>query len=261
MRETDSEKLEVRTRPLVVTILLLGLWWFVSTLRLINPLFLPTPLAVGKALINLISTSTIYIDAWATVYRALIGLLISIVVSVPAGLMFGRFPSLYRFVELPIDFLRSIPSSALFFLFILFFGLGDMSKTAVVIYGCSPILLINTIYGAKPSREKADRINMLRSFRAKPLQIFYLSVLRDALPNIMAGVRICVSLSLVLVIVTEMFLSANSGLGKQIYDFYLSYRVPEMYAVLLILGLIGFSANKFTLLLERRLSFWAPNTL
>ncbi len=100
---------------------------------------------------------------------------------------------------------------------------------------------------------------MLRSFGATPWQIFCLAVLRDAVPHIAAGLRICVSLSLVLVIVTEMFLSATSGLGRQIYDFYLAYRVPEMYAVIILLGLLGFGANKLCLVFEHRMAFWLPS--
>ena len=100
---------------------------------------------------------------------------------------------------------------------------------------------------------------MLRSFGASPWQIFHLSVFRDALPHIMAGLRICVSLSLVLVVITEMFLSATSGLGRQIYDFYLAYRVPEMYVVIILLGIIGFCGNRLAMFLERRVSFWHPN--
>src|SRR5205814_4892783 len=133
--------------------------------------------------------------------------LLSFLVAVPAGLVLGRFPNLYRFIEFPVDFFRSIPSSALFFLFILFFGIGDASKIAVVFYGCSLILLVNTVYGAKPTKEKEDRINMLRSFGATTWQIFRLAIFPDSVPHILAGMRVCISLSLVLVIVTEMFLS------------------------------------------------------
>lgn len=245
-------------RSLSTTVLMIGLWWLINTMGWINPLFLPSLGSVGKAFRELLLETSTYINILATFLRALLGLILSVVVAVPLGLIFGRFPNLYQFFELPIDFFRSIPSSALFFLFILFFGLGDMAKVAVVFYGCSLIMLVNTVYGAKPSREKQDRINMLRSFGATSWQIFHLAVWRDAIPNIAAGFRVCVSLALVLVIVTEMFLSANNGLGKQIYDFYLAYRVPEMYACLIILGVVGFAANKITLLLERKTSFWLP---
>jgi len=249
----------IRYFPPLFTILAgLLIWWLITTLELVNPLFLPRPSAVGKSFINLLSETSIYIDVFVTLSRAIVGLMLSAIVGIPLGLIFGRYPQIYDFFELPVDFFRSIPSSALFFLFILLFGIGNASKVAVVFYGCSLILLVAAYYGAKPSREKQDRINMLKSFGANSWQILYLSVFRDAVPNILTGFRVCVSLSLVLVIVTEMFLGANDGLGRRIYDFYLAYRLPEMYTVLIILGLVGFVSNRISLLVERRVAFWLP---
>jgi ABC-type nitrate/sulfonate/bicarbonate transport system permease component len=101
---------------------------------------------------------------------------------------------------------------------------------------------------------------MLRSFGATKWQIFRWAVVPDALPHIAAGIRVCASLSLVLVIVTEMFLGASSGLGRVIYDAYLAYRIPEMYVVIILLGLLGFALNKLCVLLERGTTFWQPET-
>ncbi len=236
----------------------LFVWWAVTGLELVNPLFLPPLGKLGPAFWSL-SESGIYWDAFATTYRAILGLVVSGVVAVPLGLIMGRNARLYEYIELPSDFFRSIPSSALFFLFILIFGIGDASKVAVVFYGCSLILLVNAVYGARPTREKLDRINMLRSFGGTKWQIFRLAVVPDALPHIAAGIRVCASLSLVLVIVTEMFLGASSGLGRVIYDAYLAYRIPQMYVVIILLGFLGFAINKLCVLLERRTTFWQPD--
>lgn len=244
---------------LITTAVIIGLWWITSANGWVNAIFLPRPESVLKALIRLFTTESFQWDILLTSYRAISGLALSIIFAVPLGLLFGRAPQLYRFVELPVDFFRSIPSSSLFFMFILVFGIGDISKIAVVFYGCSLILLVNTIYGAQPTREKRDRIRMLRSFGASRRQIFNLAVFRDAIPHIAAGIRICVSLSFVLVIITEMFLSANRGIGRQIYDSYLAYRIPEMYAAILILGLVGYAANEACVVLERRVAFGTPN--
>ena len=246
-------------RPAATLAVILCLWWALTTFGRVNPLFLPGLGQVGQAFSTLLAESGTYSDVFATTYRAMLGLLLSVLVAVPLGLLFGRKPRLYEYFELPTDFFRSIPSSALFFLFILLFGIGDTSKVAVVFYGCSLILLVNAVYGARPNREKLDRINMLRSFGATNWQIFHLAVLPDALPHIAAGIRVCASLSLVLVIVTEMFLGASSGLGKVIYDAYLAYRIPQMYAVIILLGFLGFALNRLCLLLERRATFWQPN--
>lgn len=245
-------------RPFITIALILIVWWASTSTGFINPLFLPKLNALARASVKVLSERTIYLDVVWTLWRAMLGLLLSSIVAVPLGLVFGRFMNAYKFIEFPVDFFRSIPASALFFIFVLIFGLGDASKVAIVFYGCSLILLVNTVHGAKPTREKQDRINMLRSFGATTPQILYFAVWPDALPHIIAGIRVCVSLSLVLVVVTEMFLSANRGLGIRIYDLYMAYKIPEMYATIIILGLIGFSANKLTKFLEQRIAFWRP---
>jgi ABC-type nitrate/sulfonate/bicarbonate transport system permease component len=239
-----------------VLVAILLVWSLVSSGNVINPVFLPRPYSVAISFFGLLSERPVYINIFQTVFRAISGLGLTILVAIPVGLFLGRYPRVYSFFELPIDFVRSIPSSALFFLFILLFGLGNAAKIAVVFYGCFFVLLINTMYGARPNREKTDRINMLLSFGAQAPQIFRYSILPDAMPGIIAGVRVCMSLALVLVVVTEMFLSANDGLGKQLYDFYLAFRIEELYATILILGLIGFAANRILQYGERRLTFW-----
>ncbi len=231
-------------------------WSLLNYLKLINPIFLPSPVQTFQALIIFITKPSFCFDIFITLYRALCGLLLSIIIGVPLGLILGRISWLYKLFEIPIEFFRAIPSSALFPLFILFLGIGDCSKIGVVFYGSSLIMIINSYYGALPTKEKQDRINMLRSFGANSYQIFKLAILRDAIPNISAGIRVCISLSYVLVVVTEMFLGTNRGLGKLLYDLCLQYKIPEMYAVIITLGFIGFLSNQLYVLLEKKVIFW-----
>lgn len=242
--------------PLISILLLILIWWFFTELKLINPLFLPNLKAMFLAFGNILSSNETYYNLSLTIYRSAVGLFISSIVGIPLGLIFGKFDAIYRFFEGPTEFFRAIPSSALFPLFILFFGIGDASKIGIVFYGCSLIIMINTIYGVKPTREKIDRINMLKSFNATSIQIFQHAIIKDALPHIASGIRVSISLSYVLVIVTEMFLGAQNGLGRQIYDYYLQYYIAEMYCVIIILGIIGYFSNKIFIELENKILFW-----
>lgn len=236
---------------------ILLVWWLVNIGELINPLFIPDIRDTFSKLINNLAQSNTYYSLFLTIFRAFAGLLLAAIVGIPIGLILARFSTLFKFIEFPIEFFRSVPPSALFPLFILFFGIGDSSKIAVVFYACSLILLINSYYGALPDQEKIERINMLRTFGASRFQIFFMAVIRDAMPNISAGFRVCLSYSLALVVVTEMFLGANEGLGKMIYDYYLQYRIPEMFGTIIILGITGFIINQFYLLFEKKILFWA----
>lgn len=244
------------TRRLVVPIVMLFVWFLVTHYGIVNPLFLPGPRPVLAKLLCLLARWAFFVDIGRTLWRSLVGLILCIVTMVPLGLILGQYMRIYEYFRGPIDFLRSLPSSALYPLFILFFGVGDAAKIAVVFFTCSLIVLVNTMYGARPTPDKQDRINVMIVFGATWLQLFREVVFRDALPHIAAGIRIALSLSLILVIVTEMFLGTNSGLGKLIYDCYLNHRVSEMYAVIITTGSLGFMLNRLFLLTEKKIIFW-----
>jgi NitT/TauT family transport system permease protein len=238
--------------------IILVIWWLINLSSLVNPLFIPDLGKTWKSLATLLHDSSLYQSIGITFYRSFTGLFLSIFIGVPAGLILARIKWLFNYFEFPIEFFRAVPSSALFPLFILSFGIGNASKIGIAFYACSLILLVNSFYGALPTQEKLDRINMLRSFGANKYQILFYSVVRDAIPNISAGIRVCLSYSLALVVVTEMFLGANDGLGKMIYDYYLQYRIPEMYAVIIVLGIVGFFINQIYIILENKFIFWSP---
>lgn len=228
--------------PLGIPVLLL-LWFLATREGWVSPLVLAKPELVWKALINQGTTGSLWVDIGMTTYRALGGLLLSAVLGIPLGLFLGYVSQAYRHVALPLDIIRSIPSATLFPVFILAFGVGNASKVAVVFYGCFFLIVMASIYGGRGTNDRPKRIQMVKSLRATRSQVFRYVVLPDALPNILSGMRIAASIAFVLVVVTEMFLGANNGLGKRIYDMYLSYRIPDLYADLLLLGLLGYFAN------------------
>lgn len=150
---------------------------------------------------------------------------------------------LYRHIKFLLDFIRSIPAATLFPLFILVFGIGDVSKIAVVFYGSVFIIMMAAIYGGRDHPDRLRRIAAMRSFRASRIAIYRWVIIPDALGNILAGLRIAASVALILVVMTEMFLGGNEGLGKRIYDAYLAYDTPSMYANLVVLGILGYAIN------------------
>lgn len=229
--------------PLGVPIMI-GVWFLATRGSWSSPLVLPRPELVFGSLLSQLSTQSLWQDTLMTTFRALSGLALSAFLGIPIGLVLGQLAGLYRHVAFVLDFVRSIPSATLFPLFILAFGIGELAKVAVVFYGCFFIVVMAAVYGGRSNSDRNKRIATLRSLRARRSQIFVLVVFPDAMANILGGLRIAASIALVLVVVTEMFLGANDGLGKRIYDFYLAYRIPELYAALLILGVLGYVANR-----------------
>jgi NitT/TauT family transport system permease protein len=223
---------------------MIGVWFLATRGSWSNPLVLPKPELVFGSLLSQLSAQSLWQDTLMTTFRALSGLALSALLGIPIGLVLGQLAGLYRHVAFILDFVRSIPSATLFPLFILAFGIGELAKVAVVFYGCFFIIVMAAVYGGRNNPDRNKRIATLRSLRARRAQIFILVVFPDAMTNILGGLRIAASIALVLVVVTEMFLGANDGLGKRIYDFYLGYRIPELYAALLILGVVGYLANR-----------------
>lgn len=238
--------------PIGVPIILIT-WFLVAHTGTISPLVLPKLEGVIQSLWFQLATSALWLDTGMTTLRALSGLFLSAAFGIPLGLVLGFFPGLYRHVALPLDFVRSIPSATLFPVFILAFGIGNPAKIAVVFYGCFFVIVMAAVYGGREHPDRQKRIATLRSLRANRFQIFRLVVVPDSMASILGGLRIAASIAFVLVVVTEMFLGANDGLGKRIYDFYLAYRIPDLYAALLVLGSVGYIAN---VLIERLETFY-----
>jgi len=82
-------------------------------------------------------------------------------------------------------------------------------------------------------------------------------ILPESLPNIFSGLRIAVSLALILVAVTEMFMGTKAGLGHVIIESQLVYRIPELYSAIILTGMIGYIINKFVLRAEKRIVHWS----
>ncbi|MEK7582229.1 MAG: ABC transporter permease, partial [Patescibacteria group bacterium] len=230
------------------------IWFAITASGLVGPLFLPRlDTTIGKFL-SLIGQGLILPDIGMTLYRVFFGFVLATLLGVPLGLLFGLSARLYASFELVIEFFRSLPSTALFPLFLLVFGIGDTAKIAVVVFVSFWIILISTASGVLHSSK--TRYRVAQSYGANQWQILTNVTFMEALPQIATGLRVAVSISFIVVVVTEMFIGTNIGLGQRIYDSYLTYRVPELYATLVIVGLLGYVVNKGLILLERKTIHW-----
>lgn len=235
-------------------VILVVLWAIISWSGLFNPVLFPSPLAVAAALWNLFASGHMGQDLLASLVRLVLGFAIAVVTGVPLGLVLGSAPWAHRLTEVPIDFARSIPASAMFPMFILLFGIGEAPKVALVAFSCALIIMVNTVYGVRGVH--ATRLLLARTLRMSMWQRFRKIILPESLPQVFAGFRVSVSIGLILVVVTEMFLGTHEGLGRRIFDSHLLFQVPEMYAAIVVTGLLGYILNKLFLLAEARLFHW-----
>ncbi len=201
-----------------------------------------TPSAPLSSLYKLVISGQLAKDIGATLLRIIVGLSLGTLIGMTLGLFIGMIPLLWKYIEGTADFFRSLPAFALFPFFVLIFGPGDPAKIATVTWFIAFIMLVSTVCAVHDSN--VVRIKSARALGASRLQCFFFVVLPDGLPQLSVGFRTCLAFAPIVVIATEMFSGTKYGLGDRIYEARLLYRVADMYGVLLVTGLIGYSMNR-----------------
>jgi NitT/TauT family transport system permease protein len=243
-----------KSRGLIGVSVLVLAWWALAAAQVFDPVLLPSPLAAFKAFVDLVVSGKILTDFEVTVYRTIVALATGAVIAIPLGIVLGASEDVYRSVEFIIDFFRSTPTSAMFPLFLVLFGVGDRTKIAVAAFGCALVILFNVAYGVMNSRK--TRVLAGQVMGASRLRILFDIYLRESLSQTFVGLRNGVSLALVIVIVAEMFIGSSSGLGRQLVDAQMTFDMPTMYATIFASGALGYALNWLFLFAERRVVHW-----
>ena len=244
-----------RLLPFAGPVLLFIAWDLVVRLGFIKPILLPTPWATLGALFTGLAGGPLLLDFAVTVLRTLEAFVIAAVIGVPLGVLLGSNEKAYRSVEFLIDFFRSTPSSALIPLFLLIFGVSDINKVAIAAFGALLIVLFNSAYGVINARKQ--RVMAAKVMGASRWQIFKDVLIWESLQPTFVGLRSAVSMALVIVIVAEMFIGSDSGLGHRIIDAQQVLNVKSMYAAILAAGALGYALNVLFLVAERKIVHWS----
>jgi ABC-type nitrate/sulfonate/bicarbonate transport system permease component len=244
-----------RLLPALGPLLLFVLWDAVVRFGFIKPILLPTPVDTLVALVIGLAGGPLLLDFAVTVKRTLEAFAIAAALGVPLGVLLGSNERAYRSVEFLIDFFRSTPSSALIPLFLLIFGVSDVNKVAIAAFGALLIVLFNSAYGVMNARKQ--RIMAAKVMGASRWQIFKDVLIWESLQPTFVGLRSAVSMALVIVIVAEMFIGSDNGLGHRIIDAQQVLNVKSMYSAILAAGILGYSLNVLFLVIERRVVHWS----
>ena len=236
---------------------LFTVWYVAYAGALVNKDLLPSPVATLYDTFGNIASGAMWGDFYATLYLVIYSTLIATVLGVPIGIILGANSKVYRALEFVIDFFRSTPATAMFPLFLLLFGLGDTSKIAVASFAAWLVIVFNVAYGVMNARK--TRILAARSMKASHMRVFRDVIFFETLPQTFIGLRTAVSIALVVIIVAEMFIGANQGMGHRIIDAQISYQLTDMYGSILVAGAMGYGLNLLLLMVEKRLVHWSCN--
>ena len=241
-------------RPLlgwVVFAAAVGIWEALA--RSEGSFLVPAASAVAERAWHVWPTPEFLSDVEASLRRLAAGYAIGASVGVAAGVWMGSSRRVRQALEPLVELLRATPAIALVPALIVILGVGDRMRIAVIAFGVVFPVLVNSMDGVRAaSPELRETASLLRLGRAERILRVDLPA---ALPSIFAGLRVAVSIGLVMVVVSE-FVGGGDGLGRYIVVERSQFNVPEMYAGILFLGVLGFVLNGIFVLVERRALSW-----
>ena len=239
-----------------VLLVLLGVWQLISISGLVSPVFLPPLDRTALALLASAEDGSLIAAVLGTTGRMLLGFMCATVVGCGLGLMIGLSPRIRAYVEPTLEFLRPLPASAVIPVAILLLGLTKTMIIFVIAFGSLWPALLATIQGIKSVEPRL--FEMARTMELSQREIISAIVLPSALPDIFAGLRLGLMVSLILVVITEM-LSAEAGFGANILLAARSFNSPDLFAGVITLGALGFVINTIMESVQRYLVRWQNN--
>ncbi|MDB5204275.1 MAG: transporter permease [Candidatus Taylorbacteria bacterium] len=234
-----------------VALILITIWQLIHYL---NTFLIPSPYAVIKVLPHLLSDPLVLVDIRSTLIRIIEAFIISICFAVPVGLILGRFKKLYSSVSYILDFFRSTPATAIFPLFLIMFGVGDIAKVISAAFASFIIITFNLAEGIRHINKY--KLLTLKVMGANNMEMIQKVIFWESLPHLFIGLRNGISTSVIVIVVTEMFVGTVSGIGKQIVDYQITYEIPSMYGMIFIIGTIGYLINRSIMYLEKNIVHW-----
>jgi NitT/TauT family transport system permease protein len=232
----------------------LGAWTAASYGGLVDPLFMPTPGAVAAAFWRMLTSGDLVADTLASVSRVGLGFLLSGLLAIPLGLLVGTFKLFEGLVEPAMGLFRYMPAAAFVPLVILWIGLDEPAKIAIIFIGSFFFNLLMVIDAVK--FVPMDLVKVSYTLGAGRRDVFFRVILPATLPKILDALRVNIAAAWNLVVVAEL-VAANSGLGFRILNAQRFLRTDEIFVGILVIGLVGLTIDLAFKLLFRLIVPWA----
>jgi sulfonate transport system permease protein len=230
-------------------------WKLAADTKLLNPMFFPGPERAFGALRGWLKDGELWEPLGKTVWRMLAGWLSASVVGIALGAAIASSTFARNLFEPTAEFLRPLPASAVLPPAILILGLSDAMIVFVVAFGSIWPVLLGSIHGFKALDPRLSEV--ARMLRFSPLRQALKFRLPNALPDIFAGMRVSISIALIITVASEM-LSSQPGVGHLMLVAARAFRSADIFAGIVVLGILGFITNYVMHRLETYLLRWRP---
>lgn len=242
-----------RLASLVTLAAFVALWGEVSALKLVSPVFLPTPLRAWNALLHGFSHADLTEKLIGTIKHMLGGWVIASVAGIALGALIGSSRAAREYIAPTLEFLRPLPASAVIPVAIAIFGLTPAMALGVIGFGAIWPMLLATLHGFAAVEPRLGEV--ARALGLSRWSAAWKISLPSAAPDILAGLRLGLTVSLILAVVCEM-IAGLDGLGQWELLAARSYKSADVFAGVILLGAIGVVANGALSLIEARALRW-----
>ncbi|WP_199313726.1 ABC transporter permease subunit [Leptolyngbya sp. FACHB-671] len=225
---------------LTSVLVILFVWYLTTALEWVDPLFLPTPLAVWSAFVEILRDgykgSSLFFHIYQSMYRLGVALVLAIATAIPLGMLCGFFSPIRAALDPIIEFYRPLPPLAYYTLLVIWLGIENPSKIALLFLAAFAPLFLAVISGVQ--RISLDRINGARSLGAEGWQLFFYVILPSCLPEIFTGLRTAIGVAYSTLVAAEM-VAAVSGIGWMVLDASKFLRSDVIFVGIIIMGIIA----------------------
>ncbi len=242
-----------RLLPFVFVLVVLLAWEVAARSGLWSKLLFPSLVSIAYEFGVFLITPERLHEAWVSLYRALGGFALAAAVGIFVGMLMGRSKLVAGLLDPLLSGTYAVPKLALFPIFIFLFGIGSLSKVALVFLECLYPIVIMSYHGARSvNRVLLWSAQNMGASRGETLRRV---VIPATAPFIFAGFRVALPVAMIVVVITEMVSSAD-GLGYLVIYSLSSLRTDRMLAVVVAIALLGYLLDKSVVLARDRLIYW-----
>ena len=237
----------------IAIVLFFLLWEILPRIGVVSSAFLPALSTVIQTGWQLWQSGQLGTHLSVSLTRSVIGFILALLIAIPLGLVIGWYKLVADTLNPLLELFRNTTALALMPVFILFLGIGELSKISLLVYACTWPILLNTISGV----QNVDPllIKSARTMGLAPHRLFRKVILPAAVPTIFVGIRLAGAISVLALVAVEMF-GSKAGLGYLIIYSQYSFEIPQMFVGILVMTLVGLAFNYGLLWVEKYFTAW-----
>ena len=250
----------LRPEPILTALTLLSIflaWYAIARFRLVSELFVPHPALVWQAFLDILTEGyrgeTLLRHLADSLYRVVVGFLLAVVTAVPLGLAIGYSSRVQAIFDPLIEFYRPLPPLAYYTLLVIWLGIENESKIALLYLAAFPPLSVSAMAGVKGVTP--ERIQGARSLGAGRWQVFRYVIFPSCLPEIFTGMRVSIGFTYTTLVAAEM-VAATSGVGWMVLDASKFLRSDVIFMGNIVMGITGIALDRIIRVVERRVVPW-----